>query len=179
MKKIDQGLLPILGEAPVVLILGSMPSVKSLENQQYYAHPQNAFWWVMSELFGFDKLESYDVRTTYLKQKKIAVWDVIKTCHRPGSLDSAIDSTSIQANDFSTLLSEKTSIKLVVFNGQAAQKIYKKHVLSVNDIHREAANCSIKNYAGDFLVMPSTSPANAAIKREVKLDQWRALSAYL
>jgi len=176
--KIDQGFLPILGESPRVLILGSMPSVKSLEYQQYYAHPQNAFWWIMSELFDFDPLESYDVRAMYLKQNKVAVWDVIQACHRPGSLDSSIDSASIQANDFSTLLSEKSSIKLVIFNGQAAQKIFKKHLLSARTVDSEAANRSIKKYTGDFLVMPSTSPANAATKREMKLEHWRALNAY-
>ncbi|MFT7185726.1 MAG: TDG/mug DNA glycosylase family protein [Pseudohongiellaceae bacterium] len=179
MHKIDQGLLPILGEAPAVLILGSMPSVKSLESQQYYAHPQNAFWWIMSELFSFDPLEPYEVKVNHLKQKRVAVWDVIKACHRPGSLDSAIDSTSIQANDFSMLLSGKTSIKLVIFNGQAAQKIFNKHALSVGKKKHETVSCRINNYAGDFLLMPSTSPANAATKRDMKLNQWRALNVYL
>jgi hypoxanthine-DNA glycosylase len=179
MKKIDQGFSPILGESPVVLVLGSMPSVKSLESHQYYANPHNAFWWIMSELFSFDLLESYNLRAAYLKQNKIAVWDVIKTCHRPGSLDSAIETSSIKVNDFSTLLSENTSIKLVIFNGQAAQKIFKKHVSSVNQTHKGMVAGSVDHYEGDFLVMPSTSPANAATKRENKLEQWRALSAYL
>lgn len=179
MVKIDQGFLPIFGESPAVLILGSMPSVKSLEQQQYYAHPQNAFWWIMSELLDFDPLEPYGVRAALLKQNKIAVWDVIKACHRPGSLDSAIDTSSIQANDFSALLGEKTSVKLVVFNGQAAQKIFKKHLLSNKAAESETVERGIKQYAGDFLVMPSTSPANAATTRTMKLDRWRALSAYL
>jgi len=174
MKKIDQGFLPILGESPLVLILGSMPSIKSLESQQYYAHPQNTFWWIMSELFDFDLLEPYGVRTELLKQEKVAVWDVIQACHRPGSLDSAIDSSSIQANDFSDLLSKNSSIKLVIFNGQAAQKIFKKYVLQNNVVESTA-----HDFSGDFLVMPSTSPANAATKREMKLQRWRALSAYL
>lgn len=174
MKKIDQGFLPILGESPLVLILGSMPSIKSLESQQYYAHPQNAFWWIMSELFSFDSHEAYSARTALLQKNKVAVWDVIQACHRPGSLDSAIDATSIQANDFSVLLSEKSSIKLVLFNGQAAQKIFKKHVRQ-NNVAESAAS----DFSGDFLVMPSTSPANAATKRELKLQRWRALSAYL
>ena len=151
-----------------------MPSIKSLESQQYYAHPQNAFWWIMSELFDFDLLESYDTRAALLKQKKVAVWDVIKTCHRPGSLDSAIDSASIQANEFSVLLRKQSSIKLVIFNGQAAQKIFKKHVLQ-NSI----VESTISNFSGDFLVMPSTSPANAGTKREIKLQRWRALTTYL
>jgi len=174
MKKIDQGLLPILGESPLVLILGSMPSIKSLESRQYYAHPQNAFWWIMSELLGFDSLEPYNTRTAFIKQKKVAVWDVIQACHRPGSLDSAIDPSSIQANDFSVLLREKTSIKLVIFNGQAAQKIFKKHVLQNHVVERATSD-----FTGDFLVMPSTSPANAATNREMKLQCWRALIAYL
>jgi hypoxanthine-DNA glycosylase len=174
MLKIDQGFSPILGQSPKVLVLGSMPSAKSLEHQQYYAHPQNAFWWIMSELCGFDPIDPYDARTAYLKEKGIAVWDVIKMCHRPGSLDSAIDTTSIQANDFSVLLGEGTSIKLVIFNGQAAQKIYKKHVAQTG-----SSNLDLKYYAGDFVVMPSTSPANAAMSRDVKLEKWRVLNSYL
>jgi len=164
--KIDQGFLPILGHDPKVLILGTMPSVRSLEDQQYYAHPQNAFWWVMSELLKFDLLESYAVRTHRLSENKIAVWDVISACHRPGSLDSAIDQSSLTANNFSGLIKHNTSIGLIVFNGQAAHKLFKKYV-------------SLSNYTGDFLVMPSTSPANAATSREAKLASWRAIQSYL
>lgn len=174
MLKVDQGFLPILGESPKVLVLGSMPSAKSLEHQQYYAHPQNAFWWIMSELCGFDPLENYEDRTNYLKEKGVAVWDVIQACHRPGSLDSAIDPSSIQANDFTMLLGDKSSIKLVIFNGQAAQKIFKKHVAQL-----KSSNSDIKYYTGDFVVMPSTSPANAATSRAVKLEKWRTLISYL
>lgn len=176
MNKIDQGFLPILGDSPIVLILGSMPSAKSLGSQQYYAHPQNAFWWIMSEMFSFDASAPYQERVDYLKYNKIAVWDVVEACHRPGSLDSAIDANSIIANDFSTLLNESSSIKLVVFNGQAAQKIFKKHVQRPNI---ESTELTMERFTGDYVVMPSTSPANAATKREQKLKHWRALTAYL
>ena len=179
MKQIDQGFMPILGPAPKVLILGSMPSVKSLDSQQYYAHPQNSFWWIMSELFSFNLLEPYDVRAKLLKQHKLAVWDVIKSCHRPGSLDSAIDAASVEANDFSKLLNKETTIQLVIFNGQAAQKIFKKHVLALNTKKSHKFDQSIHQYKGEFVVMPSTSPANASTKRHEKLAQWRALIAHL
>ena len=172
--KIDQGFLPILGASPKVLILGSMPSVKSLEQQQYYGNPQNAFWWIMSELFGFNVLEPYETRINYLIDKKVAVWDVIQACYRPGSLDSAIDTSTIQANNFSALLTEHATIKLVIFNGQAAQKIFKKHVLQSKEL-----GGVVSGYTGEYLVMPSTSPANAATSRAMKLKKWRALNAYL
>lgn len=164
--KIDQGFLPILGHKPKVLILGTMPSVRSLEDQQYYAHPQNAFWWIMSELLGFDLLASYAERTHCLSENNIAVWDVISSCHRPGSLDSAIDQSSLTANNFSALIEQNTSIALIVFNGQTAHKLFKKYV-------------SLSNYTGSFLVMPSTSPANAATNRDAKLASWRAIQPYL
>jgi len=164
--RIDQGFLPILGCNPKVLVLGSMPSVRSLEDQQYYAHPQNAFWWIMSELFGFDPLESYESRTSRLTGNSVAVWDVVQSCHRQGSLDSAINQSSVQANDFLTLLNDYSTIRLIIFNGQAAQKLFKKNVI-------------LNNYSGDFLVMPSTSPANAATSRKSKLDSWQVLKSYI
>ena len=174
--KIDQGFTPILGNAPKVLILGSMPSVKSLEQQQYYGNPQNSFWWIMSELLNFDSHLPYLQRSEILIKNRIAVWDVIQACHRPGSLDSAIDNSSIQANDLSQFFNDHTSIKLVIFNGQAAHKIFKKHVL-----HKQVKRSAIKEsiFTGDYLILPSTSPANAATSKAKKLDKWRVINDYL
>lgn len=162
--KIDQGFLPILGRCPEILILGSMPGVRSLDDQQYYAHPRNVFWWIMSELFNFDVNAPYSERSAFLKQAKIAVWDVIHSCHRPGSLDSAIDQDSMQVNDFSSLFGS-ASLRLIAFNGQAAHKLFNKYVSDIFD--------------GDMIVMPSTSPANAAMSRETKLEKWQSLKSYL
>jgi len=163
---IDEGFAPILGVNPKVLILGTLPSVKSLEHQQYYGNPQNAFWWSMSELLSFDLSISYIERVELVKQNSIAIWDVIERCHRPGSLDSRIDQSTLVANDFSSLLSEVSTIKLVAFNGQAASKLFNKYV-------------SVDKWNGEFMTLPSTSPANAAMKKQDKLEHWREVLTYL
>lgn len=165
-EKIDHGFLPIMGEAPKILILGTLPSVKSFEQNQYYGNPQNAFWWIMSSLLGFDLAQSYSERCTELTDKHIAVWDVIASCHRPGSLDSKIDQSTLKPNDFVSLLNQNSSIQLLVFNGQAANKLFNKFV-------------ELESWGGDFLTLPSTSPANAAMNKATKLSKWRQILAYL
>jgi len=165
-KAIDLGFLPILGENPKVLILGTMPSVKSLEESQYYGHSRNAFWWLMAQINGFDSELSYQQRTEKLIENRIAVWDVIRSCHRPGSLDSSIDPSTVIANNFSTLLNENASLRVVAFNGQSASKLFSKFV-------------TLDGWKGDFVTLPSTSPANAAMTRDAKLEKWSALRAYL
>lgn len=166
MKLIDHGFPPILGEQPEILILGTLPSVASLQAQQYYGHPRNAFWWIMSQLFRFDLSMPYSQRAEQLKQHKLAVWDVIASCHRPGSLDSRIEKETVTANDFADLFDQNTSFKLLAFNGQAAEKLFKQHVgFSV---------CQLPT-----LTLPSTSPAHAAKTREQKLEQWRQITRYI
>ena len=165
-KAIDQGFAPLLGDKPKLLILGTLPSVKSLDTLQYYGHPRNAFWWLMAQLCNFSADSPYPERVAQLLNKRIAVWDVIRSCHRPGSLDSKIDQSTLQANDFSSLLAENTSLRALVFNGQAASKLFSKHV-------------NIENWVGDMIVLPSSSPANAGMTREDKLAKWSCLKAYL
>lgn len=161
---LDHGFAPIIGEAPRVLVLGTMPSQQSLAKQQYYGHPQNRFWWIISELIGFDA-ELYQDKVTQAKARGLAIWDVCGSCHRPGSLDSAIAPDSVQANPLKQLIASYPSLQCIAFNGQAAYKLFQKH------ISREPLLPE--------LVLPSTSPAYAAMKPEQKLEQWRALVAYL
>lgn len=163
---IDIGFQPVLGKAPKVLVLGTMPSVKSLEEQQYYGHPRNAFWWIMSRICSFDAGLSYEQRVVEVKHSGIAIWDVAHSCHRPGSLDSNIDQSTLKANDIPGLLGANTSIDLIAFNGQAAAKLFKKFI--GND-----------SFNGSMVCLPSTSPANAAIKKEDKLEAWNVLKDYL
>lgn len=85
-----------------VLILGSMPGVASLKAQQYYAHPQNLFWKILGCTFGFDPAATYEERTQYLAEAGVAVWDVLASCMREGSLDADIDKASAVPNDFAT-----------------------------------------------------------------------------
>lgn len=161
----DSGFAPILGDAPKVLILGTLPSQRSLREKQYYGHPQNAFWWIMAQVLGFDPQLPYSERALKLREKGVAVWDVIASCVRPGSLDADIDTASVQTNDFSDLFQKNPSLNLLAFNGKAAQRLYRQQVLA--------------DWSGPMLALPSTSPAYAAMSRDAKLSEWRQLRAYL
>lgn len=163
---IEEGFKPLLCPEPKVLILGTMPSVQSLKTQQYYGHPRNAFWWIMSELCSFDDTLTYSESVDRVKAKHIAIWDVIASCHRPGSLDSKIDQTSVTANQLDVLFENHPSLKLIVFNGQAAEKLFKKFI-------------GDKTWQGDKLILPSTSPANAGLSKEQKLLQWLQIKDFL
>jgi len=147
-----------------VLILGSMPSRKSLAADQYYAHPQNSFWPIMGELFGFDAGLEYEARLERLRESGIALWDVAHQCDRPGSLDSAIKLESVVANDFESFFKMHPHIRSVFFNGRKAEELYRRLVLPVlPEGLRET----------DLFLLPSTSPANAGMKRSQKLEVWK------
>lgn len=165
-KSIEEGFKPLLGDMPQMLILGTMPSVQSLKTHQYYGHPRNAFWWIMSELCGFDFTLPYKERVAHLLANNIAVWDVIASCHRPGSLDSKIDQSTVTVNRLSEVFQQYPSLKLVAFNGQAAEKLFSKFI-------------NKDDWQGDKIILPSTSPANAALSKEKKLTQWAQIQDYL
>ncbi|BBY59745.1 DNA-deoxyinosine glycosylase [Mycolicibacterium sarraceniae] len=104
-----QGFSPIIGDRPGTPILGKMPSVMSLATGEYYSNPRDVFWHLASELFDFDANDPYAQRSPSLCGSGIAVWDVLKQCRRPGSLDSAVERDSMVANDFATLFAEHPS----------------------------------------------------------------------
>lgn len=142
-----------------VLLLGTMPGVKSLEINQYYGHPQNNFWKLITQVFEEESTTNYVQKIEMLKRNKIAVWDVLQACERQGSLDSAI--MKEVPNDFTNFLNEHPNIKIIAFNGQKAAAFFKKHVrLS-------------KEY--ELITLPSTSPANAGKSFEQKLNEWKAI----
>jgi len=161
---LDSGFPAIAEHSACILILGSMPSIKSLEQQQYYAHPRNTFWPIMAELFHFDKALSYEKCCMSLIKNHIAVWDAIKTCHRPSSLDQHIDSASMIANDFNVFFQNHPNIEHIFFNGTKAEQVFNRHVLP-------ALNEQQSNIAR--LRLPSTSPAHAAMTFEQKLALWQ------
>ena len=109
------GLRPNIDKDCRALILGSMPGVKSLEAQQYYAHPQNRFWPMMAHLLGEELPSAYEEKLAMLLRHHIALWDSIGSCEREGSLDSAIRNE--QGNDFAALLQEYPGIRAIYFNG--------------------------------------------------------------
>ena len=158
------GFPPVVGGRPRILILGSMPSVRSLEETQYYAHPRNAFWRIQAALFGEEYTTDYETRLLRLKRHGIALWDSVASCVRPGSLDTAI--TQAVPNDIPGLLHENPSIGHIFFNGRASQQVFLCH-------HKAVAQRI------PTTLLPSTSPAAAALTFEQKLDAWRAILAAL
>jgi len=152
-----------------ILILGSMPGVASLEAVQYYAHPRNAFWPIMGEIFGFDAKLPYAERLEQLKENRVALWDVAHRCIRPGSLDSNIDRDSIEPNDFAAFFEHHPQIAAIFFNGSAAEALFRSLVLP--DLPE-----SIRTLP--MLRLPSTSPAHAALRFEQKREQWRRVTEF-
>jgi hypoxanthine-DNA glycosylase len=154
---------PIEADSARVLILGSMPGVASLSAYQYYAHPQNAFWKIMEEILGISATADYKKRVEGLKHSNIALWDVLESCVRPGSLDTAIDMSSAKVNDIKALLQRHPEINVICFNGGIAEKIFKKRVLPL-----------LGNFSVKYIRLPSTSPAHASMSFENKVMAWRA-----
>ena len=161
---------PIADSNAVVLILGSMPSTRSLDAHQYYAHPHNSFWPIMSALFANGQSLDYKHKQQLLHRHKIALWDVLNRCHRKGSLDSSINDDSIVVNDFNQFFTEHPSIEAVYFNGTRAQQEYNKRVLARLDARFSAIR---------YQRLPSTSPAMASLSFEQKLQQWKTILEHL
>lgn len=162
MKKRIASFSPVARHSAQTLILGSIPGEASLRASQYYAHPRNAFWKIMAEVIGFDPGAPYEKRLEALKTADIALWDVLDTCHRKGSLDSAIEADSVEVNDFHAFFDKHPHIKTVCFNGAAAEHNYRKYVLP---------NCKLTSI--HYIRLPSTSPAHAALSYAQKLTAWR------
>jgi hypoxanthine-DNA glycosylase len=152
------GFAPLIGERPRLLILGNAPSVLSLAAQQYYGNPRNAFWRIAAELFGFDADADYDERVAALTTAGVAVWDVLRSCRRVGSLDSAVERDSMVVNDFAGFFAEHPTIDRVLFNGAAAEANYRRLVTV--------------DVAVSYARLPSTSPAHT-MAFAAKLAAWR------
>ena len=121
-------LSPIVSESARILILGTMPGRDSLARQQYYAHPGNAFWFIMKHVCGAGVELSYEERVRRLQDVGFALWDVLKHCEREGSLDSKIVKASEAPNDIETLLNTYPNIHLIVFNGGKAAESFRRRV---------------------------------------------------
>ena len=176
MTKSSQRLSVICGFPPIaapharVLVLGSMPSVASLARQQYYGHPQNAFWPIMGRLLGAGPELPYGERKRILCKRGLAVWDVLRQCHREGSLDSAIRVQSEAPNDFISFLQQHARITTIFFNGGKAETAFRRHV---------APELARLDHELEFIRLPSTSPAHAARSFAQKLVAWRAVTRAL
>ena len=152
------GFPPVMGADMQLLILGSFPGVASLAAGQYYAHPRNQFWRLLSAVLNDDLTAlTYKMRLERLISHRIGLWDVIAVCEREGSLDASI--RRAQAADFSRLQQSYPSLRRIAFNGKTAGRF-----------------APVLAAAGfETLVLPSSSPANAQLSFAQKLVQWRSL----
>ncbi len=160
----DQGFPRVADAGCRVLILGSMPGRASLGAAEYYAHPRNVFWELMGALFDAGRDLDYPRRLARLRACGVALWDVVHRCHRPGSLDAAIDRDSVEPNDFAALFDACPRLSRVFFNGATAEALYRRLVLSR---HPERGREVV------YRRLPSTSPAHAALGFDAKLARWR------
>ena len=146
---------PVFDEGARVLIVGSMPSVKSLEDAQYYAHPRNAFWPILFDVFGEAPSRDYERKKALIRAHHLALWDAAAVCEREGSLDSNM--RGVVYNDFGRLYDRCPNIETVLCNGATAHKLFLK-----------------SGWAGERRVirMPSTSPAYT-LPYAKKLETWK------
>lgn len=160
---------PSIGSHCRVLILGSMPGVRSLAAAQYYAHPQNQFWPLMQALFGVERDLPYAQRLRRLNDTGVGLWDVLHGCERRGSLDSDIAPGSEVANAIPALLQQHTEIRALAFNGGKAEQAFRRHVQAQLPASRPVR----------LLALPSTSPAHAGMRPAEKLQRWSVLRPLL
>lgn len=147
---------PIVDARTKILILGSIPGIKSLEKVEYYGNKQNHFWKIICTIFNNTVVpDCYKNKVDFLLQNRIGLWDVVRNCERKGSLDIAIKNQEI--NDFDTFLNEHPKITTLLFNGKTAYQFFYKKYGQIKGI--------------TYYVMPSTSPANT-IPFENKLNEW-------
>jgi double-stranded uracil-DNA glycosylase len=157
---------PIVSPQSKLLILGSMPGDASLKAGQYYAHPRNAFWHIMGELFGAGPSLPYQERVAILQSIGVALWDSLQACIRPGSLDASIKEEV--ANDFPALFAKYPNITHVFFNGSKAERSFLRHAKPALSEDRHV-----------FARLPSTSPAHAAMRLESKVRAWSVVKKVL
>ncbi len=159
MNPLIQSFPPVLGGSPKVLILGTMPGKESLRLQQYYAFSRNTFWKIVFTLHQSPLLTDYALKTAFLIENNIALWDVCHTALRKTSLDADIREET--PNDLFGLVKENPTIKLICFNGQGAAKLYAKYFDQFPGIR--------------YVTLLSTSPANASYTFEQKLADWKII----
>lgn len=152
------GLPPVIGPGTRLLVLGSFPGVASLRAQEYYGHPHNQFWKILSALWGLDLPgQPYAQRLDVVRERGLGIWDVYATCEREGSLDSAIRHAEL--NDFGWLRRECPRLRAIAHNGGESYR-HARHLQSLGlPVYR----------------LPSTSPANASWSFERKLQAWKAV----
>ena len=159
------GLPPIVSPDTRLLVLGSFPGVRSLAQQQYYGHPQNHFWKILSALWGVDLVAlPYAERCAAIQKRGLGLWDVYAVCEREGSLDAAIRNATV--NDFSALRQQCAQLQAIAHNGGESFRHHKAVAAALGAASAVA-----------FYPLPSTSPANASWSFARKCDAWRVVLA--
>lgn len=149
---------PVFDRDSRILILGSFPSVKSRESGFFYGHPMNRYWKVISAVFGEDCPVTIPEKKAFLLRNHIAVWDVIRSCEITGSSDTSIKNVTV--NDLSLIL-DAADIRQIFVNGRTAEKMYRRYTMPVT--------------GRDCVVLPSTSPANAAWSLQRLIETWKII----
>lgn len=162
-----QSFPPVVDLRAHTLILGSMPGDASLQAQQYYAWPHNAFWPILRSLLRIPDSASYDARLRALQAAGFALWDVLAECRREGSLDASIESDTARANDISALLAQYRGISLICLNGTTVANLFRRYVQRTQELPDHV----------QIVTLPSTSPANARLTPAAKREAWHAVLA--
>ncbi len=151
---------PVFDAHSKILILGSVPSVKSREQQFYYGHPQNRFWKVISAVFDESVPVTIEEKKAFLLRNRIALWDVVESCDIIGSSDSSI--RNVKANDMETILGE-ADIRAIFVNGGKAYELFVKY-----------CGQYVRKDKPRLVKLPSTSPANAAWSYDRLQSTWKS-----
>jgi double-stranded uracil-DNA glycosylase len=157
------GFPPIADRHATCLILGTMPGNASLRAGEYYAFGRNAFWSIIEAQFGIARTAPYPERSAALRANRIALWDVLRSCHRQSSLDADIVTGSAVSNDIAAFLREHPAVSCIYFNGAGAEALYRRHV-------RQGLSASGADLR--YRRLPSTSPANARLNLAAKVRAW-------
>ena len=158
---------PVYDHDSKILILGSMPSVKSREQNFYYGHPQNRFWKVMAAVTSESVPDTIEEKRSFLLRNKVALWDVIESCDIIGSSDSSI--RNVKGNDMRVIL-DAADIQAIFVNGGKAYELFMRY----------CSSCVMGEHKPKLIRLPSTSPANAAWSLDRLTGTWEnELSAYL
>jgi double-stranded uracil-DNA glycosylase len=153
-----EGLKPVTGTDPRVLILGSFPSQKSLLHHEYYGNPQNHFWRIMEVLFAIDASLPYTTRLELIRKNHLALWDMVSSCSRPGSADACISHPHF--NDIAGFAASHPTLRLVILNGSTAARFYTGMAEKIGI---------------PFRALPSTSPANTRYSLAEKTELWSVI----
>lgn len=157
-----RGLVPIVDARSHILILGTLPGDESLRKQQYYGHPQNQFWRMVYAAYGNPDADSYEAKIALAFRNGLAIWDVLHSATRDGSLDAAIQNP--EPNAFGPFFERYRRISAIGFNGRRAEQLF-WHYVAKKDGHDPAS--AIRR-----IILPSTSPA-ATRPFEEKLVEWQ------